>query len=68
MRILENVMKQHGILLFPPASAVEGIKSVRCVCLCVCLSVSQRSHGWTDWATDLKFDMGIDLDNISEEF
>ncbi len=30
----------HGILLFPPASAVEGIKSVRCVCASVCLLVS----------------------------
>ncbi len=32
------------IACFPPASAVEGIKSVRCVCasvrLCVCLLVS----------------------------
>ncbi len=25
---------------FPPASAVEGIKSVPCVCVCVCSSVS----------------------------
>ena len=56
------------MLLFPPASAVEGINSVRCVCLSVCLSVSQRSQGWTDWATDPKFGVGIDLDNISEEF
>ncbi len=43
----------------------EGIKSVRCVC--VCLSVSQHSIDWTIWATDLKSDMGIDLDNISDE-
>ncbi len=31
-----------GAPFFPPASAVEGIKSVPsvCVCVCVCLSVS----------------------------
>ncbi len=34
-------------LLFLPASAVEGIKSVRSVC--VCLSVSEHSHGRTVW-------------------
>ncbi len=53
---------------FPPASAVEGIKSVPSVCACVCLSVIQRSHGWTVWHTDPKFDGGVNLDNISDEF
>ncbi len=28
-----------GVLLFPPASAVEGIKSVPSVCVCVCVCV-----------------------------
>ncbi len=32
---------------FPPASAVEGIKSVPHVCLSVCPSVCQHSHGCT---------------------
>ena len=54
--------------LFPPASAVEGIKSVPSVCVCVCLSVCERSHGWTIWHADPKFGGGVDLDNISDEF
>ncbi len=53
----------HG-LLFPPASAVEGIKSVPSVCVCVC----QLSRDWTVWHTDPKFGMGVDTDNISDEF
>ncbi len=40
---------------FPPASAVEGIKSVPSVCLWVCVSVSQRSHGWTVWPRVTRF-------------
>ncbi len=58
------------LILFPPASAVEGIKSVPslCVCVCVCQCVCERFHGWTVWHTDLKFGGGIDLDNISDEF
>ncbi len=50
---------------FPPASAVEGIKSVPFVC--VCPSVSQHSHGWTVWLTDAKFGGWIDLDKIPFE-
>ena len=38
-------------VLFPPASAVEGIKLVPSVC--VCLSVCEPSHGWTVWHTDV---------------
>ncbi len=55
---------------FPPALAVEGIKSVRSVCVCVsvCLSVIQRSHRWTVWRTDLKFGRRDDLYNRSDEF
>ncbi len=53
---------------FPPASVVEGIKSVPSVCPSVCPSVSQRSHGWTFWCTDPKFGGGVDLENISDEF
>ncbi len=45
-------------------SAVEGIKSVRSVCL----SVSERSHGRTIGDRNLKFGQRIDLDNISDEF
>ncbi len=33
-------------------------------CLCVC----QRSHGWTVWATDLRFGRNIAFDNISDKF
>ncbi len=33
-------------------------------CLCVC----QFSHGWTVWRTDPKYGIGVDLDNISDEF
>ncbi len=36
---------------FPPASAVEGIKSVPSVCV----SVIQLSHNLTVWGTDAKF-------------
>ena len=32
-----DVLKAYAF--FPPASAVEGIKSVRSVCLCVCVCV-----------------------------
>ncbi len=56
------------MILFPPASAVEGIKSVPSVCPSVRLPVIQHSHGWTVWHTDLKFGGAVDLDNISDEF
>ncbi len=59
---------KNARLFFPPASAVEGIKSVPCVCVCVCLSVSWRSHGRTVWCTDAKFSVMVDLDNVSDEF
>ena len=39
-----------------------------CVCVSVCLSVCQHSHGWTVWATDLKFGRNIAFDNISDKF
>ena len=56
---------------FPSRVSGRGYKiGPMCVCVCrsVCLSVSQRSPGWTVWATDLKFGVRIDLDNISDEF
>ena len=37
----EWLFEGPGELSFPPASAVEGIKSVWCVCLCICVSVCQ---------------------------
>ncbi len=37
----DQVVSDHDSLFFPPASAVEGIKSVPSVCV----SVSQRAHG-----------------------
>ncbi len=51
-------------LIFPPASEVEGIKSVPpvYVCVCMCVSVSQRSDDWTVLATDLKFGRDIAFD------
>ena len=36
--------------------------------VCVCLSVSQRSHGWTVWAMDLKFGRNIAFDNTLDKF
>ena len=42
-------------VLFPPASAVEGIKSVPSVRPSVCQSVSEHSHGWTVWPTILNW-------------
>ena len=47
---------------------VEGIKSVRCVCLSVRQSVIQPSHGWTVWHTDVKIGRDIDLDKILDNF
>ncbi len=44
---------------------MESVPSVR---LSVCVSVYQRSHGWTVWATDLKFGRNIAFDNISGRF
>ncbi len=38
------------------------------VCVSVCVSVCQRSHGWTVWATNLKFGVDIAFDNILDEF
>ena len=38
------------------------------VCLCVCLSVSQRSHGQTNWCTHLKNGTGIGIDELSDKF
>ncbi len=52
-----NQSKCCLFFLFSPASAVEGIKSVPCVCV----SVSWRSHGRTVWRTDPKFSVMIDL-------
>ena len=46
-----------------PVSAVKVIESVPSVCLCM----SQRSHGWTVGPMDLKFGMGMNLDNILDE-
>ncbi len=37
--------REPKLLIFTPASAVEVIELVRCVC--VCLSVIQCSPGWT---------------------
>ncbi len=45
-------MKQQ---IIPPASAVQGIKSVRSVCVCV--FVCQHSHWWTVWHMDPKLEM-----------
>ena len=57
--------------LFPPASAVEVIKSVPSVCLCICASVCvfvcQRSHGWMVWHADPEFG-GMYIDHHSDEF
>ncbi len=53
---------------FPPALAVEGIKSVPSVCLSVCVSVIQLSHGWTVWRMDLKICVRINIDKILDEF
>ncbi len=57
------------ILLFPFRISGWGYEiGPVCLSVCVCLSVGQRSSGLTDWATDLKSCIGIDLDNISDEF
>ncbi len=53
--------------VFPSSVSGRGYK-IGPVRLCVCLSVSQRSHGWIIWHTDLKICVTIDLDNISDEF
>ncbi len=52
--------------LFPPVSAIKGIKLILSVCVSV--SVSQRFDGWTIWCTDPKFGTGHHLDNISDDF
>ncbi len=53
---------------FPPTLAVECIKSVPFVCLSVRLSVSRHSPSQTVCHMDLKFSIGIDFDDISDEF
>ena len=66
--VMKELTLESNILFFPPASAVEGIKSVTSLCVCVFVSVCQRSHGRTVWATDLKFGRNIAYDNISDKF
>ena len=38
------------------------------MCVSICVSVGQRSHGWTVWATDLNFSRNIAFDNILDKF
>ncbi len=52
--------------LFPSRVSGRGYK-IGPVYVCVCVSVCQRSHGWTIWATDLKFGVNIAFDNILDE-
>ncbi len=50
-----NSTEFSQIVLFPPASAVEGIKSVPCVFVC------QRSPGWTVWRLTQNLVEGLTL-------